>query len=309
MRRPLLLLALVCLPCCKTATGPGRAKTPEATESGAFGTPIAGADDSPLDPTVTSSGAFSSANAGSSRTGRDSRTDDRQRLADLRAPVGAGSPPGSSKEHPLPTCDTNGSYGAVADAECEDGSRPFDGDLSSAKGARRGSVGADKDGHVIDLYEVPCPEGPKEIFVDMYACERAQPTRSKIERDIYVRGFLAGDHARLSERCFAEDARGPGRMSLMLQACVPTMPTALREQGKLSEAHAWLARWCAGTADERERWSYFRNVLDMLDVLREEQGRSAGDRAAERKQLAREYAKVCEVDLKAFEAWVKDNPG
>ncbi|WAS91152.1 hypothetical protein [Nannocystis punicea] len=310
MRGPLLLLALACLPGCKTANGPGRAKAPAAIESGASGAPIAGADDSPLDRKPASSGTFDHPGAGSSRAGRDSRTDARQRIADVRPPASAASPPGSSKEHPLPTCDTNGSYVAVADAECEDGSRPFDGDLSSGKRARRGSVGTNKDGHIVDLYEVPCPEGPKEIFVDMYACERAQPTRSKLERDAYVRdAFLAGDHARFGERCFAEEARGPGRITLMLQACVPIMPTALREQGKRSEAHAWLARYCAGTVDERERWTYFRNVLDMLDVLREEQGRSEGDRATERKQIAREYAKVCDVDLKAFEAWAKDNPG
>ncbi|WAS97954.1 hypothetical protein [Nannocystis punicea] len=316
MRRPLLLLALACLPACKTATtsGSGRAKGPAATESGAFGTPIAGADDSPLDPTTTTSGAF--ANPGGPRAGRDSRAEDRERIADLKAPDRSApppGPPGSSKDHPLPTCGTTGSYVAVADAECEDGTRPFDGDIPKGMRARRGNVGPNKDGHIIDLYEVPCPEGLQKIFVDMYGCDRAQPSRSEFERDTYVRdAFLVGDHARFSERCFAEEARGPDRVSLMLQSCLPAMPTALREQGKLPEARAWLARYCAGTppptVDEPKRWTYFRNVLEALDALRQQQGRSEADRARERKQIAAEYAKVCDVDLKAYEAWLKDNP-
>ncbi|PCC74878.1 hypothetical protein SAMN02745121_05943 [Nannocystis exedens] len=313
MRRPLLLLALACLSACKTTTT-GRAKAPAATESGAFGTPIAGADDSPLDPTTTSSGAF--ANPGGPRAGRDGRTEDPERIADLKAQGSAAAPPGppgSSKDRPLPTCGTTGSYVAVADAECEDGTRPFDGDIPSGMRARRGNVGANKDGHVIDLYEVPCPEGPRKIFVDMYACDRAQPSRSEFERDTYVRdAFLVGDHARFSERCFAEQARGPDRVSLMLQTCLPAMPTALREQGKVAEAHAWLSRYCGGTppptADEPKRWVYFRNVLEALDALRVQQNRAESDRAWERKNVAAEYAKVCDVDLKAFERWLKDNP-
>lgn len=309
MRRPPLLLALACLIACKTSTS-GRTKAPEATESGAFGTPIAGAEASPLDPTTTSSGAF--ANPGGPRPGR---TDERERIGDARAPESAAplGPPGSSKDRPLLACGTTGSYVAVADAECEDGTRPFDGDIPSGMKARRGNVGANKDGHVIDLYEVPCPEGPQKIFVDMYACDRAQPSRSEFERDTYVRdAFLSGDHARFSERCFAEQARGPDRVSLMLQSCLPAMPTALREQGKVDEAHAWLARYCGGTptptADQPKRWVYFRNVLEALDALREQQNRAASDRAYERKTVAAEYAKVCDVDLKAYERWLKDNP-
>ncbi|MDC0722769.1 hypothetical protein [Nannocystis bainbridge] len=316
MRRPLLLLALAGLFACKTTTS-GRPRVPAATESGAFGTPIAGpgsdAGASPFDLKTSSSGAF--ANPGGPRPGHDARAGDRPRIGDVRAPetTAPAGPPGSSKDRPIAACGTTGSYVAVADSECEDGTRPFDGDIPSGMKARRGNVGPNKDGHVIDLYEVPCPEGAKKVFVDMYACDRAQPSRSEFERDTYVRdAFLAGDHARFSERCLAEQARGPDRVTLMMQSCLPAMPTALREQGKVEEAHAWLGRYCNGTppptAEQPKRWIYFRNVLEALEALREGQNRADSDRAYERKQVTGEYAKVCDVDLKEYERWRKANP-
>lgn len=36
--------------------------------------------------------------------------------------------------------------------------------------ARKGNVGPNKTGHIIDRYVVPCPEGPKEVFADLYGC-------------------------------------------------------------------------------------------------------------------------------------------
>lgn len=294
MRRSLLLPVLAALAgssACKTRATPGAA--PQAAAPDTAGPAIAPS---------TSAGPL------------DRRAGERERIADVRtAPQAPLRVPGSSKEDPLAACGTTGSYVAVADAECDDGSRPFDGDIPQGARARRGNVGPNASGHIIDLYEVPCPEGPKRIFVDMYGCDQARPSRSEIERDYFVgEVFLAGDHARFAERCLAEEARGPGRVTLMLQACLPAMPTALREQGKAKEANDWLARHCAGTpapsADEPKRYYYFRNVVGALAALREHQGRPEAERAAELARVTAEYARVCDVDGKAYETWLKSQP-
>lgn len=78
---------------------------------------------------------------------------------------------GSDREHPVMRCGPRDSYAFIAnDFRCADGSNPFRGNLGAGARARRGNVGANSTGHIIDLYVVPCPEGPREIYVDMYGC-------------------------------------------------------------------------------------------------------------------------------------------
>ncbi|MGF1466705.1 MAG: hypothetical protein ACFCGT_11280 [Sandaracinaceae bacterium] len=61
-------------------------------------------------------------------------------------------------------------YPYVASYQCPDGSVPLDGNPRRGQLARLGNVGQGPDGHVLDLYEVPCPSGPVRIFVDGYHC-------------------------------------------------------------------------------------------------------------------------------------------
>jgi hypothetical protein len=76
---------------------------------------------------------------------------------------------GRTKGTPVPTCGEQGSYRYVAsEFACHDGTNPFHGDAHAASDARQGNVGANPDGHIIDLYVVPCPEGQQRVFVDEY---------------------------------------------------------------------------------------------------------------------------------------------
>jgi hypothetical protein len=61
---------------------------------------------------------------------------------------------------------------------------PLGGDVGAGGAARRGNIGAGPDGHILDHYVVPCPEGPVELFVDMYHCvdEAGQLSEAEIER-------------------------------------------------------------------------------------------------------------------------------
>jgi hypothetical protein len=77
---------------------------------------------------------------------------------------------GADKENPVMRCGPGDSYKFVAGYECSDGTRPLGGDPRAGGAARRGNVGANSKGHVIDLYVIPCSSGPVEVYVDMYGC-------------------------------------------------------------------------------------------------------------------------------------------
>lgn len=68
-------------------------------------------------------------------------------------------------------------YPYIAEYQCSDGSIPLEGKLLSAARSRVGNVGAGPDGHIIDLYEIPCPTGKVRVFVDGYHCKSEGMTK------------------------------------------------------------------------------------------------------------------------------------
>ena len=77
--------------------------------------------------------------------------------------------------------DTRSDYQRVAAYRCADGSMPLGGDARAGGAARRGNIGEGPDGHILDLYDVPCPEGAVQIYVDMYHCDDEQGPLSEAE--------------------------------------------------------------------------------------------------------------------------------
>ena len=78
-------------------------------------------------------------------------------------------------EHPVPACGPRDSYDYVASRfRCPDGANPLGGDPRAGQAARLGNVGANSEGHVIDVYRVPCASGPVDVYVDMYGCPEMQ---------------------------------------------------------------------------------------------------------------------------------------
>ncbi len=227
---------------------------------------------------------------------------------DLRSAASAAL--GTSKETPAPTCGATHSYDYIAsDILCEDGRSPFLGDLRAAMGTRSGSVGAGPSGHIIDLYEVPCPEGVKEVYVDMYDCDNASPTRSEFEIQSLMLGVLGGDAMPYIRRCEQEDAkRASGRISVLLQSCVTGMPGVLDVSGDRVAALKWLTEWC-GSADGKaedgapERFVYLHNVIEseLNLTLEARQGGAGADET--RAKLTSDYASACKVDRAAFDRW------
>ncbi|MEZ4382745.1 MAG: hypothetical protein R3A79_15520 [Nannocystaceae bacterium] len=251
--------------------------------------------------------------AGPSRGSSDARSlpsfDVSAGAADL---AGGGDVLGASKELPVPTCGASHSYEWIAsDARCGDGRNPLQGDLRAAMASRAGNVGPNASGHIIDLYEIPCPEGPKKIYVDMYDCENAEPTRAEVEIQRLMAGVVEGDHEPFIRRCREEEAgrSSTGRVSALLKACVSAMPAALDASGDREGAKAWLREWCAGAELEAEpgedpkRFVYLDNVIESSLSLALEVDASAATIEAARGKLVEAYAPACGVDRAAFETW------
>lgn len=82
---------------------------------------------------------------------------------------------GMDPEHPVPACGPRDSYDYVASRfRCPDGTNPLGGDPGAGQASRLGNVGANSQGHIIDVYRVPCASGPVDVYVDMYGCPEMQ---------------------------------------------------------------------------------------------------------------------------------------
>lgn len=76
----------------------------------------------------------------------------------------------TSHHSPVEVCGHAAQYEYLANLRCDDGSYPFASPMAAAA-ARVGNVGkGGRCGHIVDLYDVVCPEGRYEIYIDLYFC-------------------------------------------------------------------------------------------------------------------------------------------
>lgn len=86
-------------------------------------------------------------------------------------PIPTDTTVGATKATAVKLCNaTNTDYLYIANYRCGDGSMPLNGDRRAGGRARVGNVGPGPDGHIVDLYKVPCPGGAVRIHVDSYHC-------------------------------------------------------------------------------------------------------------------------------------------
>lgn len=97
-------------------------------------------------------------------------------IAEAQAPLRRGaattrfSELTTSTDRAVQVCDVRGQLEWLMRVHCDDGSHPFS-SLGTAHQSRRGNVGPGGPcGHIIDVYEVPCPERAYEVFMDLYVC-------------------------------------------------------------------------------------------------------------------------------------------
>ena len=77
----------------------------------------------------------------------------------------------TSQQKPLEECGLENVLRRLATLQCDDGSNPFGGNMGAAHASRAGNTGpGGRCGSIIDLYQAACPEGPYEVYADMYFC-------------------------------------------------------------------------------------------------------------------------------------------
>lgn len=109
--------------------------------------------------------------ASSATSGNSGRSTNRSVRGGAMAPRVQGE---GTEASPFLLCLGHGSprtdYAFIANWQCSDGRRPLGGVDERGAAARLGNVGEGPDGHIVDLYEVPCSSGPVRVYVDGYHC-------------------------------------------------------------------------------------------------------------------------------------------
>jgi hypothetical protein len=165
--------------------------------------------------------------------------------ARVESPIGGAA---GTADAPIPRCGARDSYRYVAaEFRCPEGGNPLDGDLSAAARVRAGSIGPRPDGHMIDVYEVPCPSGQVDVFIDMYGCPEMQ---QQLARDLVAQDplqldvhFRAGRYDDVRTRC---EALTDDSASMTVYHCGVFTPALLLRAGEPERAVAAAGRTCQG---------------------------------------------------------------
>jgi hypothetical protein len=176
-------------------------------------------------------------------------------------------PLGATPEAPVPRCGAADSYQWVArDFRCADGNNPLGGDPRAGARARVGSLPSPdpRSSHFLDLYEVPCAEGPQRVYIDMYACPHQPPPRAGGSSEAFdgaFRRFEAGDFAGFLSAC-GELLRGVDPSDRV--QCLFFMPSAQALTGDLEGAKELLRALCAALPPPSEHSSARADLLQGI---------------------------------------------
>jgi hypothetical protein len=213
---------------------------------------------------------------------------------------------GGSIKSPVPRCGPRDSYYYVAsEFRCPGGGNPLDGDVGAAARVRSGSVGPDARGHMIDVYEVPCPSGKVDVFVDMYACEEME---KQLARDVAVPDpqqldvkFSAGEYDEVRARC---DALGDDAPGMTQFHCGVFGPALWIRAGDVDRAVATAARTCRSYPPVSARSKIRVEIaVAMVDAIArmwaadQVPAKEGGERLS---RLLPRLLQACEVDAATF---------
>jgi hypothetical protein len=149
---------------------------------------------------------------------------------------------------PIQRCGAEDSYRYVAEIfRCADGKNPLGGSLAAGHDARRGSVPDSRTGHHIDIYEVPCSEGTKRVYVDLYGCpQEEEKLRGRMSRvtkvDPVQSDFDAGRYSAVIDRCRFLQAIPQNEAGVF---CLPLYPASLYMIGDKAAAVEQMGRTCS----------------------------------------------------------------
>ncbi|HEY8945890.1 MAG TPA: hypothetical protein VIM73_16590, partial [Polyangiaceae bacterium] len=222
----------------------------------------------------------------------------------------ASNKPGTSLKNPVLRCGPEESYRYVADEfVCPSGENPFDGDLVAARKARRGSDENPDNGHVVDIYRVPCNSGSVHLFVDLYGCEQYQRrlisgNEQSRELGTLVARYEALDFKGVAQHCaHADESMPPDEAS----ECMTLLPASLVMLGRPEAGVGFLGELCSSMPQPSSlsdvRAHMVIRTVAFVDHARELAGAPLSDE--EGSYLLGAFAAACSVTPADIERYVQ----
>lgn len=217
---------------------------------------------------------------------------------------------GSTLHNPVVRCGPEESYRYVANEfRCPDGENPFEGDVEAARKAQRGSNENPRNGHVVDIYRVPCGSGPVHLFVDLYGCET-------YEKRLLAKSGRSAELAQLVQRYESQDFRGvaqhcadpdTGMPPDEASECMTLLPASLVMLGRAEAGIGFLGELCnnmpeASSLSDIRTHMVIRTVA-FVDHARDLTGEPLD--SDEGSRLLGAFATVCDVSAGDIERYVQ----
>lgn len=217
---------------------------------------------------------------------------------------------GLTLKNPVLRCGPDESYRYVASQfRCPSGENPFRGDVEAARDARRGSDENPKNGHLVDIYRVPCSSGSVHLFVDLYGCKEYQKRllgTAKQSRELgrLVARYESLDFRGVAQYCaHAQESRPHDEAS----ECMTLLPASLVMLGRLDAGVGFLGELCSsmpkpsGLSDLRAH--VVIRAVAFVDRARELAGAPLRD--DEGSTLLGAFASACGVSSTDIERYVQ----
>lgn len=147
---------------------------------------------------------------------------------------------------PIARCGPRDSYHYVArEFQCSDGKNPFQGQLQEAAKARQGGR-PHPNGHVVDLYQVPCAGGDVTVYVDMYGCPEQQASLEAGPSPEFIRAVESFDEGNFPEAvraCMEVIDRAQADRNTL--ECLALTPAAMALSGGEPQALKLVGGFCS----------------------------------------------------------------
>ncbi len=236
---------------------------------------------------------------------------ERSATAQAAGPHAAGPLPGSTLDAPVVLCGPRESYRYVADEfQCPRGGNPLHGKLEDAQQARMGALDHPTNGHIVDVYRVPCPGGNVDVFVDMYGCDEYANQLENSGPSVPVRRLIdrydQEDYSGVISQCdkSAEELEPDESMY-----CMVLVPASFFVVGKATAAvgvlHDLCSRLPRPSSLSDARANLVVQVTSAVARTAEKHGDSIG--TEEGAQIVSAFARACEVTPEDLERALRNS--
>jgi hypothetical protein len=210
-----------------------------------------------------------------------------------------------AESNPIKACDLADSLQKAAGYVCADGTRPLAGDQRLAHAARSDTSYRPGTDDRVDAYDVPCPDRPVRIYVEIQPCPEAAPEPA--------RAVGPSMYDKISQLAAARDFSGIvaacdealGRRSPDVETrweCAKNGTAARLLLGNGPGALSFAGDWCRSFSNEETRLDIAASAVTLVTEQRRSTKNPIG--ADKRAELSAQLARACSVPPKDVDALV-----